>query len=460
MKKEKKFLLIIILLILTCLLRLPSLFEPHWYGDEGITLTVGQQLRRGLTLYKDVADNKTPLLYFLAAKAVTLFNFKLLTFFWVLTTLFCFLKLASKLTPKRKILAIIVFIFLTSTPILEGNIINGEIFAILPMIISVYLFWQKNYFLCGILASISFLFKHPFLFDFLSLPVFLIFFNQDSYKKLFLKMSKLTAGFLLPLSFISIYFYHQGALIDFIDHAFLNNLKYISWQTEIIMPQGLILIKTLILLLFIIVAYKKKKELTKKEAFISLWLSFSLFGTTLSTRSYSHYLLQVVPPFSLMIGMSLNFIKIFLIILLLTVNIFQFKLDFDSFHYLLSYYQNFLRGNSYHFYGDDVETTYEIADFLRRNAKFNEPIFVWSNNSSIYALSQRKPAGKYIAAYHIKTDPNREKETIKDLTGQKPRFIVVTLPIKHQFLELAALLAEEYNLIREKTDYQIYEIKN
>ena len=148
-----------------------------------------------------------------------------------------------------------------------------------------------------------------------------------------------------------------------------------------------------------------------------------------------------------------------LIILLLMTNIFQFKLDSDSFRYLLNYYQNFLRGNSYHFYDDDVEITYEIADFLKKNVKFNEPIFIWSNNSSIYALSQRKPVGKYIAAYHIKTDPSREKETIKDLTSQKPRFIVVTLPIKHQFSALATLLTEEYNLIKEKTDYQIYEIK-
>ncbi len=55
------FLLIIILLMI--LLRIPSLFEPYWYGDEGIYLTLGQAIRKGLLLYRDIHDNKPPLLY-------------------------------------------------------------------------------------------------------------------------------------------------------------------------------------------------------------------------------------------------------------------------------------------------------------------------------------------------------------------------------------------------------------
>jgi len=457
---KKKLFLILILLISLFLLRLPSLFEPYWYGDEGITLTVGQQLNRGLILYKEVVDNKTPLLYFFAAKMITLFNFKLLTLFWVLVTFLFFLKIVSLFTPENEILVSLIFIFLTSTPILEGNIVNGEIYGILPMMVSIYFFWQKFYFLSGLFACFSFLFKHPFLFDFFSLLTFLIFFDQISLKELVLKISKLIAGFFLPLILTIIYFYHQGALRDFFQQAILNNLKYISWQTEMIISQGLTLIKTLVFLLLISFVSKQKTKISKKEAFIFLWLLFSLFGATLSTRPYPHYLLQIVPSFSLLMGIALNPIKIFLLILSFAFAVFQFKLNFSSFSYSLRYYQNFLRGNADDFYSKEVKTTYEIAHFLKKNAGTNEPIFVWSDNTLIYALSQRPPVGKYLAAYHLTDDPDREQETIKELAAHPPRLIILTLPIEHLFPALASFLKEDYNLLKDNVDYQIYQRKN
>ena len=42
------------------ILRLPSLFEPYWYADEGIYLTIGNALRRGEILYSQIHDNKPP----------------------------------------------------------------------------------------------------------------------------------------------------------------------------------------------------------------------------------------------------------------------------------------------------------------------------------------------------------------------------------------------------------------
>src|SRR3989338_9069425 len=47
------------------LLRFPSLFEPNWYGDEGISQVLGLAIRSGRLLYRDIWDNKPPLLYVL-----------------------------------------------------------------------------------------------------------------------------------------------------------------------------------------------------------------------------------------------------------------------------------------------------------------------------------------------------------------------------------------------------------
>src|SRR3972149_4588656 len=84
-------------LALVFILRIPSFFEPYYYGDEMIYLTLGQGVGQGLTLYKDIHDNKPPLLYLTAAAAGNLFWFKVILTFWSLLTVTFFFKLAKLL---------------------------------------------------------------------------------------------------------------------------------------------------------------------------------------------------------------------------------------------------------------------------------------------------------------------------------------------------------------------------
>ena len=51
-------------LLVAFLLHYPSLFEPRWYGDEGIFASVAESLRHGRMLYSGSWDNKPPLIYF------------------------------------------------------------------------------------------------------------------------------------------------------------------------------------------------------------------------------------------------------------------------------------------------------------------------------------------------------------------------------------------------------------
>ena len=60
---------LVIVLALVVVLRIPSLFEPYWYGDEAIYLTIGQAINRGVPLYSGTHDHKPPLLYLVAAVA-------------------------------------------------------------------------------------------------------------------------------------------------------------------------------------------------------------------------------------------------------------------------------------------------------------------------------------------------------------------------------------------------------
>lgn len=122
---------LIITLILVIFLRIPSLFYPYSYGDEGIYLTLGQAVRQGLTLYRHIHDNKPPLLYLLAAISGSLFWFRAILMVWSLGTIIIFWRLGRCLFGEQLLPIIsstILFALLTTLPLLEGNIANAEIF--------------------------------------------------------------------------------------------------------------------------------------------------------------------------------------------------------------------------------------------------------------------------------------------------------------------------------------------
>ena len=57
--------ILILSIIIFIILRIPSLAEPHWYGDEGVYAGVAYAMENGKVLYTQVWDNKPPGIYFL-----------------------------------------------------------------------------------------------------------------------------------------------------------------------------------------------------------------------------------------------------------------------------------------------------------------------------------------------------------------------------------------------------------
>ncbi|MDP3917665.1 MAG: hypothetical protein Q8Q30_00620, partial [Candidatus Woesebacteria bacterium] len=83
------------------ILRVPSFFEPYYYGDEMIYLALGEGVRQGIPLYLGLHDNKPPLLYLTAAISGNLFIFKVILAFWSIATVYIFWKLVKHLFPKQ-----------------------------------------------------------------------------------------------------------------------------------------------------------------------------------------------------------------------------------------------------------------------------------------------------------------------------------------------------------------------
>src|SRR5437867_2962954 len=68
----------LLVVLATFLLRLPSLFEPPWYDDEGIYAAVANSLLNGQSLYTQVLDNRPPGIYLIYSVIIGLFGPNLL----------------------------------------------------------------------------------------------------------------------------------------------------------------------------------------------------------------------------------------------------------------------------------------------------------------------------------------------------------------------------------------------
>lgn len=164
---------LLIFLAVLLILRIPTLFEPYSYGDEMIYLTLGEGIKQGKVLYRDIHDNKPPLLYILAAISGSVFWFRALLAFWNIVTVILFWKLIKALFPKnRKIsdVATVIFGILTTIPLWEGHVANSEMFMIGTTIAGFLVLLTKklnfkNLLFAGFLFSLSSLFKIPAAFE-------------------------------------------------------------------------------------------------------------------------------------------------------------------------------------------------------------------------------------------------------------------------------------------------------
>ena len=471
--------LVIVLGFLILILRLPSLFEPCWYGDEGIYLTLGQGVRQGQMLYRDIHDNKPPLLYLLAAVAGNVFWFRFILLLWMLVTTLLFFKLVEEIFPKKKRLQgllTITFVVLTSIPTFEGNIANAEIFFIGLTIAGFWAFLKKKHFWAGFLLGLSFLFKSPPLFDFGALLIFnlLTAFNRKDLRGLFKKVIlPMTGGFLLPLFTATVYYSSKGILSYYFKSAFLLNLPYLSsWgnSQKSILANGLFQ-RGLILLAFLALIFWQRKKLLRQPTALlaSLWLSFALFGALLSGRPYPHYLIQVFAPFLVLLGVMIVNFSSFIkdkILFALVLPIFLIPLAFWVYNFytypILNYYQNFAQfvlgqknKDKYYFWFDArVGRNYQLARFIRDTVPENKRIFIWGNEPCVYALSRHMPVGRYTVAYHI-IDFDGYKETMAAMKNNRPLLVVLT-PFDRTFPDLNSFLEENYLRVKIIDKMQIW----
>lgn len=449
---------LIIISIVFFILRFPSLFEPDWYGDEGVYQVLGIGIKAGRLLYRDIFDNKPPFLYLLYSLVSSdQFMIRLISLIFGLLSIWVFFYLAKKLleNAKASYISTSIFAVLFGLPLIEGNIANAENFMLLLNIVGGYLVIKSleskiqntKYLIlatAGLAIGFSFLFKIVAVFDFAAFFAFLFFVNYsknliDIFKiknliKEIQNLSPFIIGFLFPIAAIVLFFILNHAFSNFLTATLFSNIGYVGYGNKFIIPQGLLILKLILLGGFLLFVFYKRRSFGNSFTFVSLWLAFSIFNAYFSQRPYTHYVLVLLPSFCLMIGLFILNKKFSKLSGVLAITSFIcVLLSFNFYLKTIFYYPNFVSFlmnnqsvNSYQkFFDQSTPRDYKITNYINLYAKPKDNIFIWGNNPQVYYLTNKLPPGKYTVTYHITNYKDGNNNTKKGLDANQPKFIVI-----------------------------------
>jgi 4-amino-4-deoxy-L-arabinose transferase-like glycosyltransferase len=491
---------LVVLLLVVLVLRVPNLLEPYWYGDEGIYLIIGQGLRRGLRLYTEIMDHKTPMIYWMAAAAGNLYWFKYLLVISSLISISLFYFLANRLFRVKRALwvAVIGFALLTTLPAYEGNIVNGELMLMPFVLAGMYLFWkplspakfggsfstamkEKGSWwaiMIGAVFSLAILTKVPASFEVMALGLFMLASTiwggaRRYWRDGLVFLVWLGAGVLAPILLSIIYFYLQGTLQGYLDFGLLYNFRYIeAWSPPFDHALGVFLAtfpgRMMLMAIGLLLAWR----LTGRDVggrFILIWGVLSLFAATLSLRPYPHYFLQVVPALSLAMGWLLQAswrVRVAAIIFIVGSFGLTFGLGMRTYP-TVGYYANFFnymtqkqsQEDYYAWFDSKTRDIYATGPMLRKLLKEDERLYIHGNEPMIYALADRSPATRYIVHFHVESLGAHE-EVVADLRHNKPRYILDYYQSYDSFPQLYELLQRDYGLMGTVNRADVYRLQD
>ncbi len=480
MKKKGKYwlsVLIILLLSAGTILSFSSTTSPLYPNNYGVDSAffrfVGLMIRRGKTLYREIWDNKGPVLFFLQAIG-TLKGVKnadvTLTFLMQIAGLF------------------LTLVYLFHAKLAADSRKMVHFFSLLPMICGTAIFciWMEGGNLCEelsmpmIACSLYLLVKyaanvenhplHPRIYAFIhGISLALVFFirpnnavticagaaaaavyliHRRKWKNL---LENILFG-LLGVAVISIpifvYFLVKHAFGDLLYSTFLYNLKY-SAQRSHKMFSGMAFFDrflpigaSAVIILIHILRERKLRLLDGMMFFIVAANTVLLWHS----NQFLHYFVIFVPVFILVLLLYTDFPKIPETAAVLVVLLF--------------------------FIFEDVSQIPSLSDTAKAPDKFSfaasvpeaekESAMVLYATPAVYLNSGLIPCSRYAAYHfaHFPVDPAMREEFLEDMHANQPNWIVYLSGYEPIITEVKEMLDNDYEKVREEYEFSYYHLKS
>ena len=452
----------LIFVIASVLLRFYSFFPGVIDHDESTYLIIGRDLAGGKQLYGDVIDTKPAGIFLIYAFFHYIFGYSIFFSRLFVAVVVAFtaymIHLASyKLFNERTsgFAAGLIYIFYTSVWTQYGLSPNTEQFFNLATIIG-FFFLLKNkkwsYSLAGLCFGVGFIIKYLVLFDFVFLTAFFLVWEliQKKWKLKdigFLKYLLAGIGFSLPFLLANLYF-SLGENFDTFEYITYvlpfkynknpDNLKYIVLILDFIfrfLPLSFI---------FFYAIFSKGRILKKYQLWLFLcWIAGVLIAMYLPGKSFDHYTIQLMVPFSLVAGLF-----------------FHPGIKPDK-------YSGFVFGRKYGFLFlvifviivqvsgitgiiSEKDRPRKVAEYLRTNMSPDDTIYLSNYKHIVYYLLKKECPTKYVHptlltnpehARALGIDAKKEIEKIMEI---RPTFIVV----KNPYPMMNELMGSDYSLLK------------
>jgi len=321
LKSIKRIDIFFIIIFLTISIIAPILYITSiaLWCDEAAYIVIGEQIKNGSVMYRDIADVKTPGTYYIAALIITIAGKSMIApriFTAIihagsaLLVFFLGVKIKNK---KVGMIASILFLIAVYIPIFQSFYYLAEPIAVFFTILSVLFFLKENFrnkFLSGIFLGIAVLFKQTTL---LLFGIFFLYyilrlrFDNNRTKEYIVNsiriLTVISIGIGIPLVLIFLYFLIMGAANDIVYYTilFLSDYK-IDWKlTQLIhgfysyLPIWILFFSMTLITIY---NFIKRKSLDDKNLFLVLWALILLYPAIVIV--FSQRVLFAVPPISLL----------------------------------------------------------------------------------------------------------------------------------------------------------------
>lgn len=487
-KLNPSYLSAIIVASVAFVCRIPSWYRP-FEMDEGLYAYAGWRILKGLVMYKDLFDHKPPGIYYLNALIFYLTSPDAINMYVAASICVAFTAVGIYLIAKRiwnqnvGLLAGILFGILASSPYVQGNGVNTEVFMNVPLVWSFYLLigvmdrptskpvsynrLSAIFFVAGLLVGTATVFKQV-AFAFVPVALLALFYSYRMSRLGFRYAGKpvllLLAGIALPWVAAFLYFLAKDAVSDFVFWQFKYPLYYLRYNQARGTTQAIVqrIFRVLLGTLFFwawscigVVAAVISRD--RRQWLLWGYLLVSIIGVCAGSLFFMHYFLQAVPPLAILSAGGLFFVwsKVRSLKSRVVALVAACFLVFTSVFFVVSHYKFYFvySGDdiSYHEYKKDFgdvhlfATARKIGYALKSSTDPTDRIYVFAVHPEInfYAL-RTTPTRLPLAAVMNMFMNNSKQVLIYDLTENKPEYVLIFDRFGKSFPELSHLLDNHY----------------
>jgi hypothetical protein len=486
------------LILLTVVIRLPSLLHPRPINSEAMYSVVANEIVDGGRPYIDAVERKPPLLFWTYAAVFKLagkFNWTALHFValvWTLCAMAGLYVIGRELFDRNTgLIAALFYSVFQSWAVWKNLTFDAEMMMNLPIIWAWAIALRRSpsrlrpeLFAAGGLLGAAFLLKQPAAIAAVPLGIYLLLPSYRASRSLtrtssIIHATALTTGFFAALGLVIIVLWKQGILREALYWTIAgNDVPHVFWPAGIVTTLAF-LGACLPLVVGAIIACRDKDKIwaertAERTALLGL-LAGSAIGAASGARFYPHYYVQLIPPLAVLAAPYYERL---------------WSGAIQPSHWLLR------PKVSYAWLGLTViafsteqwlalasrRVPSETGRYLFAHSAPDDRIFVWGQSSLIYLDAHRRPACRYITTFPLtgyvfggtipgfdtrsRILPGAWSTLQQDFARHAPAYIVdiqsdprtAQYPVTN-FPILAKLLAERYQPVAHTAEGVIYRMR-